>query len=131
MQSRRACFATTMRSDVCYFRWCPQTGNQPEMGRRRERPNPTFRGGNVRADATLCEVLRTYPKYLGQTRPLLILAIAFDAIPRAQARSLVGAAERVEGRSRVAGSVLGPAMVGAERLLADRQRALDERPRRR
>ena len=31
-------------------------------------PTATFRGGNVRADATLCEVLRTYPKYLRQTR---------------------------------------------------------------
>src|SRR5262249_54255426 len=109
----------------------------------------------------------------GPEAPLLIFAIALDAIPRAQGHSLVGAAQRVEGLSRDAGSVLGPAMVraenlfvgtergvggapcfsrggrgdqqpgqmathaicvgmlGAARLLADRQRALEQRPRRR
>ena len=38
-------------------------------------PTATCRGGNVRADATLCEVLRTYPKYLRQTRHQAIRGI--------------------------------------------------------
>jgi hypothetical protein len=28
----------------------------------------TIRGGNMRADATLCKALQAYPKYLRQTR---------------------------------------------------------------
>src|SRR5262245_59401955 len=55
-----------------------------------------------------------------------MLAIALDAIPRAQGRSLVGAAQRVEGLSRDAGSVLGPAMVGAENRFVSAERGFGE-----
>jgi hypothetical protein len=78
------------------------------------------------ADAMLCEVLRTYPEASGPDAPLLMLAMALDAIPRAQGRSLVGATQRVEGLSRNSGSVLGPAMVGAENLFVDTERGFGE-----
>src|SRR5262249_14683670 len=54
------------------------------------------------------------PEVSAPDAPLLILAIGLHAIPRAQGRSLVGAAQHVEGLSRDAGTILGPAIVGAE-----------------
>ena len=50
------------------------------------------RSGNVRAHATLCEVLRTYPKYLRQTRHQAIRGITWrDSYWREIASGLITA----------------------------------------